>query len=383
MKILITSSVDPMKSAHSRLHEFLRYLSEKHKITVLSINDWWKSGQTDVKLYNEDFRDMFEKIDILYLTNKKISPIFQEIFSIINSPNKLDGKFDIHLNYASFICGYSIAKKTHIPTVYDIADDWVEMTRKSPQIPSILRPTGASLLRIIVQKNIKISTKITYTTKFLKNLYRIPDEKSTLIPNGVDTNLFRNYGDTKEELGLEGFIIGYVGVLREWVDLEPVFRALQDLNKEIKIVVVGKEGQFKENVNLAKNCGVYDRVIFTGMVPYSQVPKYISAMDICLIPFKRGAISENALPLKLFEYMACEKPVLSTELPGVKAIAGDKVLYASTRDEYREKISELYRNEELSFKLGEEGRQLVKENYDWEKIVGEMEEILSSVKDKK
>jgi len=382
MKILITSSVDPMKSAHSRLHEFLRYLSEKHKVTVLSINDWWKSGQTDVKLYNEDFKDMFKKINILYLTNKKISPILQEIFSI-NSPNKLDGKFDIHLNYASFICGYSIAKKTHIPTIYDIADDWVEMTRKSSQIPSILRPTGASLLRIIVQKNIKISTKITYTTEFLKNLHRIPDEKSTLIPNGVDTNLFRNYGNTKEELGLEGFIIGYVGVLREWVDLEPVFRALRDLNKEIKMVVVGKEGQFKENVNLAKNCGVYDRVIFTGMVPYSLVPKYISAMDICLIPFKRGAISENALPLKLFEYMACEKPVLSTELPGVKAIAGDKVLYASTRDEYREKILGLYKDEELRFKLGEEGRQLVEENYDWGKIVGEMEGILSSVKDKK
>jgi hypothetical protein len=140
-----------MKSPHSRLHEFLRYLSEKHEITVLSINDWWRLRQTDIELYNKDFRDILKEINILYLTNKKISPILQEIFSI-NSPNKLDGKFDIHLNYASFICGYSIVKKNRIPTVYDIADDWVEMTKNSPQIPSILRPMGAHLLKTVVRK---------------------------------------------------------------------------------------------------------------------------------------------------------------------------------------------------------------------------------------
>ena len=283
--------------------------------------------------------------------------------------------FDVHLNYSTLISGYVAAKR--IKTVYDMADDLGAMIKESPQIPRVLRPFGGVLGDFMVRRNIESADKVAVTTEMLKRTYNIPDGKCEVIPNGVDTNLFRNYGDTKEELGLDGFIIGYVGVLREWVDLEPVFRALRDLNKEIKMVVVGKEGQFKENVELAKNCGVFDRVIFTGMVPYSQVPKYISAMDICLIPFKRGAISKSALPLKLFEYMACEKPVLSTELPGVKAIAGDKVLYASTKDEYREKILGLYRDEELRFKLGKEGRRLVEKNYyNWEKIVEKMERIL-------
>jgi len=117
---------------------------------------------------------------------------------------------------------------------------------------------------------------------------------------GVDTTLFRNYVDTKEELGIDGFVIGYVGVLREWVDLKPVFLALKDLDAEITMLVVGKEGRFDENVDLAKRCGVRTRVVFTGMVPYAQVPRCISAMDVCFVPFGRGAISENALPLKLF-----------------------------------------------------------------------------------
>jgi len=376
VKILITSIVDLKKSQHNRPHQFVKYLSRKHEVTVLSINDWWKGGQDNLDAYSSEFDDVFKRIDYFYLTDKKVSPILQELLFRRKVKELLkEQDFDVHLNYSTLISGYVAAKR--IKTVYDMADDLGAMIKESPQIPRVLRPFGGVLGDFMVRRNIESADKVAVTTEMLKRTYNIPDGKCEVIPNGVDTNLFRNYGDTKEELGLDGFIIGYVGVLREWVDLEPVFRALRDLNKEIKMVVVGKEGQFKENVELAKNCGVFDRVIFTGMVPYSQVPKYISAMDICLIPFKRGAISKSALPLKLFEYMACEKPVLSTELPGVKAIAGDKVLYASTKDEYREKILGLYRDEELRFKLGKEGRRLVEKNYyNWEKIVEKMERIL-------
>ena len=370
MKILVTSSVDPIKSAHSRLHEFLKYLSEKHEITILSINDWWKSKQVNINP-NNDLTKILQKVNLLYLTEKRISPIFQELFSI-KSVNKLDKEgFDIHFNYASFICGYVVAKRLKVPTIYDIADNWTEMVRDSPQIPSIFRPVGALLVNKVVQKNIKISAKVTYSSESLRSLYRFPDEKSILIPNGVDTELFRKVdSDLKRTLGLEDcFVLGYVGVLREWVDLEPAFMALKDLDEEVKMVVVGKEGRFDENVRLAKKWGVSNRVTFTGMVPYSQVPKYISATDVCLISFKANAISEHALPLKLFEYMACEKPVISTELLGVKAVAGNKVMYASNKKEYKEKIMELYKNEELRREMGKTGREFVEEKYNWDKDV--------------
>ena len=142
------------------------------------------------------------------------------------------------------------------------------------------------------------------------------------------------------------------------------------------MLVVGKEGRFEENVNLAKRCGVQARVVFTGMVPYTEVPKYISAMDICLIPFARGAISENALPLKLFEYMACEKPVITTELAGVKGVAGDGVMYANDAKGYENKISELYGNDILRRDMGRAGRRLVESGYEWGRIVKRMEEVL-------
>jgi len=206
--------------------------------------------------------------------------------------------FDVHLNYSTLISGYFASR--WIKTVYDLADDLGAMIKASPQIPGLLRPFGGVLGDLMVGENIRRSERVTVTTDALMRSCNIPDNKCEVIPNGVDTTLFRNYGDTKEELDIEGFVIGYVGVLREWVDLKPVFLALKDLDAEITMLVVGKEGRFDENVDLAKRCGVRTRVVFTGMVPYAQVPRYISAMDVCLIPFGRGAISENALPLKLF-----------------------------------------------------------------------------------
>ena len=73
MKILITSIVDLKKAAHnSRLHQFLMYLSKNHEITVLSVNDWWKAEWDDKSNeYGEDFADLFDKISIRYLTEKK------------------------------------------------------------------------------------------------------------------------------------------------------------------------------------------------------------------------------------------------------------------------------------------------------------------------
>jgi glycosyltransferase involved in cell wall biosynthesis len=314
--------VDLKKSAHnSRLHQFLKYLSKKHEITVLSVNDVWKSKWDDKsKEYSRDFDDLFGKIDIIYLTDKKISPIIQEVYSIkaVNNILKKIGyrDFDIHFNYNTLISGYVVAKKIKsvgVGTIYDIADDLPEMIRTSPQIPNLLRPIGGFIGDSAMGKNIGISKKVTYTVNSLRDSCGIPPNKSELIPNGVDTELFRKYpsDELRKELGINNsFVVGYVGLLREWVDLEPLFIAVKQLNEklDIKLLIVGGGIGYEKNIELAeKHDLLKKKVIFTGTVPYTQVPKYISCMDVCVIPFKLDAVSQNSLPLKLFEYMACEK----------------------------------------------------------------------------
>lgn len=377
MKILVTSIVDLKSSQHNRLHEFIEYLSKKNDVTVLSINDWWKKGQNDLEACNSHFDDILKRVQYHYLTDRKISPILQELLFQKKAESFLGEGFDIHLNYNSLIMGCKLSKKMR--TVLDLADDLVTMIRYSPQIPAIWRPVGSYVSRLLLNKSIERAEKVTLTTYELKGTFNIPDEKIRIIPNGVDLDLFRNYGDIKEELGFEGFIIGYVGVLREWVDLEPVFKAIKEMSKDIKLVIIGKEGRYKENVKLAETYRVSDRVIFKGTILYSQVPKYISAMDVCLIPFKQNSISQNALPLKLFEYMACGKPVICTPIRAIRKIVGNRVLYMEDSEQLMRLITILYKNRPLLKYLGRQGREFVELNYSWQVICRELEKIMSTI----
>jgi glycosyltransferase involved in cell wall biosynthesis len=389
MRILITSLFDLRKTAPHRLHHFIKHLVQRHHITVLSINDFWKAGQVDVRLYSQDFEDILRKIDIKYFMTQRISPILQEVFSFLRLRQLLKELepqgFDVHLNVGTLISGCYISRRMKalgVNTVYDMSDDYVEFIRNSPQIIPPLRPLGGFLGSLMIRESFNIATKITFTNNTLRQAYHLHQNKSELIPNGVDIDLFRSY-DTRqleEQLGIEqDFVIGYVGALREWVDLEPSFIAVKQLIKEhpeMKILIVGEEGRFQENKDLAKRHEIQDRVIFTGTIPYGQVPKYISCMDICLIPFKNNAVGHGASPLKLLEYMACERPVISTRLTGVTEAVGKRVLYASSVEELRQRILELHTNEKKHKELVTEGRKFVEKNYSWQHFCSRFEEVL-------
>jgi len=389
MKILVSSLVDLQKSAHnSRLHQFLNYLSQNHEVTVISINDWWKPKWDNSSEYNKSFLEIFQKIQFCYLTEKKISPLLQEtvlpLFSK-NLQNKLNfSDFDVHFNYNGFFLGYKISQIVdayNILSVYDIADDLPEMIGLSPQIPKILRPFGKRLGKNIMYRNVNIAEKVTITTESIRNTYHLPKNKTILVPNGVDAKLFSPSDGIKlrEKYNIENdFIIGFIGVLREWIDFNPLFSTIKKLDHtlNIKLLIVGGGNGYDETVKLVYRYKIQDKVIFTGTIPYIQVPEYISCMDVCIIPFKQDKVADNSLPLKLFEYMACEKPVITTPIDAIKKNFLRDVKFASDSNDYEEKILELYNDENARRELGSNGRKIVLEKYDWLNITQNLERIL-------
>lgn len=394
MRILVSSLIDLQKSSHnSRLHQFLRYLSKKHDITVLSINDWWKSKWDDKSsAYQDDFHHLFDNIESLYLTDKKISPVLQDLLCILR-PKKIEkllrnSDYDIHFSYNSLLCGYVVSKyfnSKNVNTIYDIADDLPEMAKTSPQIPGPLKPLSGFASRLVLKENIQLARKITCTTGSLISSCKIPNNKSVLIPNGVDTELFREYpsGSLRNKLGIDNcFVIGHVGVLREWLDFKPLFNAFKTLSKSMdaRLLIVGGGFGYDETVRLAEEYGISKSILFTGTIPYSQVPYYISCMDVGVIPFKLDRVSQNSLPLKIFEYMACNKPVISTNVQGVIENFQNNVLYATNSEDYIHRIQTIYLDDELRKYLGSKGRSLVIANYDWRMITEKLESLFESLK---
>ncbi len=391
MKILVTSVEDIKRVYNSiRLQHIVRHLSENHDITILSTRT--SGGAALPRPHNHDyFEPMFRRVAVIYLTKGKSSAAVQQVSfrSLDSILREIDlASFDLHINSQSLLPGYIVAKrlrKFRKPTVFDIADDLLERNRKSPVVPSLLRPLIAIIGPFMLKRNIDMATVITYITQALGNSYNLPQSKSVLVPNGVDTKLFRNYPSEqlRKELGLNrDFVIGFVGVLQWWVDFEPVFASLRELMAEypdMKMLVVGEEGRLKENKELAQRYGIASRVVFTGAIPFTQVPKYISCMDVCLVPFKETRDCHNALPIKTFEYMACERPVISTRLAGVVEAVGDKVLYASSVEDYKSRLAQLYNDQQLRRRMGVEGRGLIEANYSWVNIGARFEKLLFEV----
>jgi glycosyltransferase involved in cell wall biosynthesis len=233
---------------------------------------------------------------------------------------------------------------------------------------------------------VKSSARVTYTAASILKPEWNNRTKFTAVPNGVNTDFFlpRSNENLRNELGFkpEDIVVGFVGALEEWVDLEPVFAAVCELAKQsntYKLLIVGSGSKFAEVKSLVFKCGCENSVIFTGQLPYERIPWYVACMEICVLPFNRGKVAQKALPLKLFEYMSCEKPVVSSPLPAVKEAVADAVLYAQTSDEFKQAILRLATEPGLRTTMGSEGRQLVKRLYSWASICGKFENIALEV----
>jgi glycosyltransferase involved in cell wall biosynthesis len=76
-----------------------------------------------------------------------------------------------------------------------------------------------------------------------------------------------------------------------------------------------------------------DNVIVTGRVPYEEVPRYVSVFDVCLNPYILDEVAEHCSPLKLYEYVATGKPVVSVDMPEAHRFEG-LVHIAADQDEF-------------------------------------------------
>jgi len=145
------------------------------------------------------------------------------------------------------------------------------------------------------------------------------------------------------------------------------------------MLIVGEEGRYQEIKKMTRDMGIDDIVIFTGSVPYTEVPKYMSCMDTCLIALTTSDDCHNCFPLTLLEYMACERPVISTKLRGVMEAVGNRVLYTSNSQEMEGHILRLLHDFEYGQRFGSEGRAFVERNYSWEMMCEKLEKTLIEV----
>lgn len=221
--------------------------------------------------------------------------------------------------------------------------------------------------------------------EYLIRHYYCDEEKVKIVSNGVDTKKFFPMENKailesiKMKYGLEkSIIVGFVGNLAPWQGVEILIHASRLLrNDKIKFLIVG-DGISKEKlINKAKELNVTDRFVFTGVVNYADIPTFINIADICVLP--KLQLKSGYSPIKLYEYMACGKPILSSRVDGLEFIEKEEIgILVNPGDaaNLAKNLLELLVNSELREKMGQRAVKLAREKFDWSLKVNEIEKII-------
>jgi glycosyltransferase involved in cell wall biosynthesis len=141
------------------------------------------------------------------------------------------------------------------------------------------------------------------------------------VPNGADTDLFREMKDTPSPPILDKLVrprLGFVGHVQYWIDLG-LIAYLAKRRPEWSFILIGPIGPLADT-NPVKGL---PNVHFIGRKPQAEIPALLAAMDVCLNPYHTGELANNCSPLKLYEYLAAGKPVVSTVMPEAAKFAED------------------------------------------------------------
>ena len=328
----------------------------------------------------EIIRTSHLKVPYLRRFSSLISNFFQ-IFEIIrnNKPDLIVG-----FSITNGIIGLLFSKIFKIPFIFFYIDIL-------HQLVPLLYVQG--LARITCQILLKNANQVLVHTKFQQK-YVINEgskpERVMVLPDGitlknteVDIYKFENL-KSKFSINKDDFIIFFMGYLYDFAGLQEIIdyynNDVRSGKIKLKFVILGDGGIFNSLNNHIKKIGA-NWVILAGRVPFFEIAEYIQLADLCLLSFRINDITKEIVPIKIFEYMAMKKPVLSNSLPSVvlELKNNSDVIFSKNLDDLIKKIGELISKKHELKQLGLQGYEFVKKNYAWPILINRFKKIIIDV----
>ena len=215
------------------------------------------------------------------------------------------------------------------------------------------------------------------------------DRKNTdVIRAGVDLkryNLSVNGREIRNQYFLEktDIVLFFMGWLYNFSGLKEVATELSkhsNKKRSIKLLIVGEGDAYNDLQKIKSEFQLEDHIILPGWQPYEKIPEFIAAADICMLPADPNEkIMQNIVPIKMYEYMAMGKPVITTKLPGIMREFGKNngVTYIDSPEAILNKAINVVETEKL-LEDGSKARKFVEKN-SWEKVVDDFEGVLKEV----
>ncbi|MCC6454907.1 MAG: glycosyltransferase [Caldilineaceae bacterium] len=195
----------------------------------------------------------------------------------------------------------------HALLLYDAMDEWAEFGTLPPMVDDWEKKLikDAAIVLAISEPMYQRLTMSTETDSVM------------ILPNGCDYEFFAS-AIRPQDSELRRKVIGYTGAMHSWFDWESVI-AIAEAYPDYEIYLVGPcaspPSVLPPNITLA------------GKQPYSSLPAVNITYEVCLIPFLRTPLINSVSPIKLYEYLACGRPVVATPMPDTEKYAAPGVVY--------------------------------------------------------
>jgi N-acetyl-alpha-D-glucosaminyl L-malate synthase BshA len=232
-----------------------------------------------------------------------------------------------------------------------------------------------SISKLVIRNaNAVIALTEDMKTEILKSL----DIEISVIPNGIDLDKFKNlskkYFREKWELKEDEKIIAFVGTLRPVKGLKYLIQAMAIMIKKdasIKLILVGDGGERKYLKTLVEELKIENNIKFIGKVANENVPQYMVASDVFVLP----SLSEG-FPIVSLEAMACELPIVASKVGGLPDIVKNGVngflVEPKNPEQIAAKVLLLLGNNALKERISKNNKITIK-GYSWERVVDRLE----------
>tara|TARA_B100001964_G_scaffold242394_1_gene317086 strand:+ start:5918 stop:7090 length:1173 start_codon:yes stop_codon:yes gene_type:complete len=196
--------------------------------------------------------------------------------------------------------------------------------------------------------------------------------------DGVDTDFFdpnkishSQISEVKDEIGFDENIVIFHGTIEPFHGIKLMEKIILK-NKDLNFLVIGGGRGYEK----LKNNVMSKNVLFKNFVPYTEMPKYIAASNVGMIPYKPNYNLNCVLTLKLLEYLSMGNPVVTTNLESVSDIFGSYpfVRISNNTTEFSNNLHDMIKMEKSS-----ESIELIKKSYSWDAVTTRISEKLEDL----
>jgi glycosyltransferase involved in cell wall biosynthesis len=175
--------------------------------------------------------------------------------------------------------------------------------------PSFFNGRGQRTITEMEQQLVTQADLVFATADLLYDKCQVLNANTQRLPNGVDVAHFararQNLPEPAEVRELSHPRFGYVGTISHWTDVDTLV-SLAQAAPQGNVIVIGP-WEIPQPTVLPANFRIL------GPRPYDRLPEYLGSLDVALIPFKLGPLTQAVNPVKLFEYAAAGLPIVATK----------------------------------------------------------------------